>query len=224
MRYCFEYISKRQAESREAFWNTGATDGLLFHMHELADYGLHAAPKDDYNHIILLRDYNECIRSHAKTRPSLADNVWMDKNLKMYAELIVLHERLCDSKPGHVVYYEEFVQYPRRTLESLIEFVDSISDSLSGQIPSKEHMYDNLDNLMQNIAYHRERCLDAYRGLAPSAAFSSLALSSNRNHSDVGYHSKDLNKHEIDNMRFLIKKTVGPKLYEKYLGIYERVE
>jgi hypothetical protein len=208
-------------------WDTGAAnEELLFHLHHANEYGLQNS--GGMNNILLLRNYKECVYSHLITSGHSDGFAAMDGipqlHLKHYQELIKLYKSLYDPTKSLVIYYEDFVESPDRALLRLIDYIDSVAPDLAGPLPQKDDMVRNLEDLIDNLSEHRERCLGGYRGEIPGTVHSGQALSSSPTSNDLQYYSKRSALSDLKRVDLFMYNNMDKNIYDKYLSGYREGE
>ena len=226
VRYCFEFITKRPACSRESVWDTGAAgEELLFHLHHGDDYNLSTSLDAVYPNILLLRNYKECVYSHMITGGYTGGfsqmNEMVHQHCGDYVDLVTLHDHLSDNKHSLVVYYEDFVTSPKATLEGVVEYIETMREQLQGTLPTQEEMQHNLLDLLDNFAHHRNECLGGYRGAVPGTAHSGHAVSSSPQRSDTKFYSERSKSFDLKKVDTYVYNSIKHELYENYLIRYK---
>ncbi len=238
-RYCAEFITKRRTQTRENCWNTGASEAipeLIYHLHDINEYNMNTKRGANIPQIILIRDYKECISSHA----SRAGYVWWVRNfyahlgknpgavdpvsalyLKRYCDLINEFEKSRHTCPSLLIHYEALQALPERELTGFINYIDAIRSQLTHAVPTAEQMKANLQELMKEYAHHRRECLSAYRGESPGTLCSGAAASSKENTTVLRYYCRYYSEWEIKRMEKFVYNSVSESVYKKHLAVYE---
>jgi hypothetical protein len=238
-RYCAEFITKRRTHTRENCWNTGASEAipeLIYHLHDIDEYNMNTKRDANIPQIILIRDYKECISSHA-TR---AGYMWMLRNfhahlgkipgaidgvsasyLKRYCDLINEFEKNQSTHPSLIIHYEGLQINPKIVLTRFINYIETIRPQLSHAIPPIEQMNANLQDLMNNYAHHRGECLNAYRGAVLGTLCSGVAASSKEDITVLKYYYMYYLEWEIKRMEKFVYNSVSESMYKKHLAVYE---
>ena len=118
-------------------------------------------------------------------------------------------------------YYEDFINSPIGAFFELIEIMhekntrNRLNSGVANDLISKEEMINNLNDLMQNLNYHRGICLQRYT--------ENLGLALSYGKKDPHFYSSQYDKEFLIKLRNAVKENIDTKLYKKYLSKYERL-
>jgi len=134
--------------------------------------------------------------------------------LKRYYDLLEYHDKVSKMNPNNalMIKYEDFMKNPFFELNRVVDFMEETHLVIS----EHTNMFrNNLDELIENIEYHKNVSISEYRKGGKVGGF---AYSYGRD--DKYHHSSDCQKEflmEIDN----VLKNKNLELFSKYLSDYE---
>ncbi|MCB1118070.1 MAG: sulfotransferase domain-containing protein [Chlamydiia bacterium] len=150
--------------------------------------------------IMILRNYREVALRYCKFNPDGFNKI-AAKGAKMisYITLLQRFDALPD-KDKMLFYYEDLIQDPRRTLSSILNFINEPCT--------------RMDEFMENIAVLKKRCADSYYN-----QMSNIGGPISRG-SSISYHSDQSSPEILEKIDAIVKKLAGDHIWDKYLKHY----
>lgn len=159
---------------------------------------------NENNLVFIIRNYKECIVRHTnanfkiiKMELSGSTPIETGKEDTDYISLMKLYDSYSENRK-YLVYYDELIKNPERTLNNLLKFTQEDSDKLN--------------EFMKNYDYHKNFSLKKYSNLIqpPITKGEINKITFHRNKLSINQ------RHELDN--YINRKF--PNLFEKYLIRY----
>jgi len=213
MRYALEFLTKRPTTFSldEVDFSIPEMDnpiGVVFpdlgvdpskpsiiKMHNLGSLANHH-PEDKL--ILVVRNYKESLMRRFSNITTVFHQITLNEHLSYFTNLRD-YDRW-DPKRRMLIYYEDFLLYPRETLSKLLEFLKEDSS--------------RLDLFFQDFEFHRQRALAYYDQFQAPIDFPSLSRGE-----DPTYHTKKLTTRQRMRFDMIVQKKYS-YLFEMYLSRY----
>jgi hypothetical protein len=151
--------------------------------------------------ITIVRDYKECTTKETSLYGN-AKNMLIRSAAYTYSYMLVLDFFEKSSKPKLIIYYEDLINKPIKTINKICKFIQKFETFSKTKI----------DNFCTNLEFHQKKSLSMYGSSA-----------TNGNTDLMHHHSK---KHLTQSERHQFDSIVSkhnPKLYNKYLIKYREL-
>ena len=149
--------------------------------------------------IVVIRNFKECLVRHNQYSPKqlLKATVGDGGEFKRYEKILKLFERW-DENNRFMIFYEDLILYPKKTVACLLDFLDEKPD--------------HMDEFFENFDYWKNKTLTSYKNQHGHK-------NSSGGKSPI-FHIKDFPLKTLKKIDNHIKKT-HPLLWKKYLYRYE---